>query len=244
MQSCVTGAARDSEVGNDYFRADMECTHDIVSRRDGGMQLLFAVWLHNYEEQRRTYATENARLRTAPAVITGDSIAHFFTPDRLQKYVTSMPVLNRGIAGDSTPTLANRLDADVLALNPEYVIISIGGNDLIQGRCLPDALRETRNIIQRAKRNGKSRVILVSVPPVIMWKANAIVPYYNWQLLYLTQEINGVTYLDLWPELSRTDTPGLRPEFHQHLPDGTLDRAHFNEQGYAIFGRLLDNLLQ
>lgn len=83
---------------------------------------------------------------------------------------------------------------------------------------------------------------MVSIPPVVSWKANSITPYYNRKLEYLTRD-EGIEYLDLWPALSDSDKPQLKEEFYFRLPGGKVDQVHFNDKGYETFGRLLQPLL-
>ena len=77
-------------------------------------------------------------------------------------------VFNVGISGNTTRNLKNRLDKDLLSLHPDVTIIVVGTNDMLNSRKFIDlAEYETNlNYIVRQLRKSKSRVVLMSPPPV------------------------------------------------------------------------------
>ncbi|MEQ9364734.1 MAG: GDSL-type esterase/lipase family protein, partial [Leptospirales bacterium] len=136
--------------------------------------------------------------------------------------------------------LTTRIEADVLALRPRAIAISIGGNDILQGRCIDHTLDATRNLIQHIKtKSPGTKVLMTSVPPTLTWKANQIVPFYNWRLKYITEEFSGVEYIDLWREMSAREVPELAEAYRATLPGGGTDVIHFGEEGYRVWGELL-----
>lgn len=77
-------------------------------------------------------------------------------------------VLNKGIGGNSTADLVKRLEKDVLAAQPDLVIIMAGTNDIANSRKLVPSgtiLANYRSMIVQLKAKGIT-VVLMSPPPV------------------------------------------------------------------------------
>ena len=232
--ACVPGGRRGSSMGFDYFLERKQCNTDQVKESDREK------YLQIYSAIRLAFAQETAQRKTARLVVTGDSIAALFIPPLMGKYLPGINSANRGIGGDTVGLLTTRIEADVLALRPRAIAISIGGNDILQGRCIDHTLAATRNLIQTIKKKSPgTKVLMTSVPPTLTWKANQIVPYYNWQLKYITDEFSGVEFIDLWREMSARNIPELAKPYHATLPNGGTDVIHFGEEGYRVWGQLL-----
>lgn len=82
-----------------------------------------------------------------PIVFLGDSITY---GGDWQDLFPGLPVENRGIGGDSTLGLLNRLD-QVITLKPSQVFLMIGTNDLCYGRDIPGIIANYRIILNRFK---------------------------------------------------------------------------------------------
>lgn len=233
--ACRIAEPRGNSMGQDYLEREFKCTETpLPVEVDPGFGLI-------KQAVRANWGNENRK--SARIVLTGDSTIALFAGPRLQAYLPGLDVANRGIGGDTSGGLLARLDSDVVALHPSTVVIVIGGNDILQGRCMRTVLTNTTNIFRTLKESLPGvRIIMVSIPPVVSWKANSITPYYNRKLEYLTRD-EGIEYLDLWPALSDSDKPQLKEEFHFRLPGGKVDQVHFNDKGYETFGRLLQPLL-
>lgn len=232
--ACLPGSRRGASMGFDYFVESKTCNTDQVKESDRDK------YLQIYNAIRIAYAQDTAQRKNARLVVTGDSIAALFMPPLMDKYMPGVNAANRGIGGDTVGLLTTRIEADVLALRPRAVAISIGGNDILQGRCIDHTLDETRKLIQtiKAKAPG-TKVLMTSVPPTLTWKANQVVPFYNWQLKYITEEFSGVEYIDLWRVMSERNVPQLAEPYHATLPGGGTDVIHFGEEGYRVWGELL-----
>lgn len=232
--ACLPGQRRGASMGFDYFAERKTCNVDQVKESDQEK------YLQIYGAIRMAFAQETAVRKSARLVITGDSIAALFVPQLMAQYLPGVNAANRGIGGDTVGLLTTRIEADVLALRPRAIAISIGGNDVLQGRCIDHTLDATRNLIKTIKAKSPStKILMSSVPPTLTWKANQIVPYYNWQLKYITEEFAGVEYIDLWQEMSSRKVPELAEPYHAKLPGGRTDIIHFGEAGYKVWGDLL-----
>jgi lysophospholipase L1-like esterase len=227
--------SRSGAPGQDYLHSDFRCQNGPV-----GIEASERIMVR-YELLRAEFHKKNQRKGRAFAVIMGDSIAALFHDGRLKKYLGEFDFANRGIPGDTTPLLQERIVRDGLALRPRFLILSIGGNDILNGRCLSSVLKNTAAILKTVRRvSPGTRVILASVPPVLSYKANSITPFYNRRLEYLAaRHGSSVIFFDLWPHMAEEEAPRLKAKYRQELPGGRMDRVHFNEEGYKQWALLL-----
>jgi lysophospholipase L1-like esterase len=238
VAACNTSSVRKAgAAGTDYFETSFKCKHGLI-KGESDPRFLMA-WQFFHEK----YQSENKETSAPFAVLTGDSVAHLFLPERLKEFLPEFQIINRGIGGDSTLFLLRRLNDDVLVLKPEVVIISIGGNDILGGRCLDMVLENTAHITRNIRHSlPDTRIVLTSIPPTLSWKANSITPYYNAKLKAFAESQPGVFYVDLWSRLAEKDNPLLARQYHNYLNE-KLDPIHFNAQGYAQWALLLRPLL-
>lgn len=86
-------------------------------------------WFQNvWRERRASFAAQKAGQQRA-LVFLGDSITQGWGDDFRGKF-PGVKVANRGISGDTSRGLLARLDADVLTLNPQGIVLLIGTNDI------------------------------------------------------------------------------------------------------------------
>lgn len=227
-------SAQPIPLDSNYIVTETGCTSGSLNHeKDQGFHILKDFLRQGWQRENRTHAD---------IVLTGDSTIALFMPPRIQAYMPGRDVANRAIGGETSVGLVARIEQDVIALRPRVVIFAIGGNDILGGRCLRDSLEATRTIIERLKKNlPNARIVVVSVPPVVLERANLVSPYYNKKLEFLSADL-GVQFLDLWPLLS--DGRELRREYWYELPNGKYDQVHFNEKGYETFGRALERFLR
>ncbi len=225
---------RGAGYGFDYFQTEKKCEKELLFREKD------EEYLKHWTAFRALLAQQAAQKPTAKVIITGDSIAALFTPPRMEQYLPGVDVANTGIGGDTTVMLQQRVQDDIVARRPRAVLISIGGNDLLQGRCIPETLENTRKIWQSIRQGVPGvQIYQSSMPPTLMWKANAIAPYYNWLLKYATEDYSYVTYVDFWREIASHEFPEIREGYKQPLPGGGIDFIHFGEEGYRSWGEMV-----
>ncbi|MCK4987142.1 MAG: fibronectin type III domain-containing protein, partial [Desulfobacterales bacterium] len=107
----------------------------------------------------------STRSRTEIIICFGDSLT-FGTgaskgmdyPSQLAKMI-GRPVINKGIPGDTTASALRRLKRDVLSKNPDIVLITLGGNDLINGVSKDIALGNLKQIVQTIQKQGAKVII-------------------------------------------------------------------------------------
>ena len=76
----------------------------------------------------------------------------------------AVKLYNKGIKGNTTFNLVNRVDNSVLALNPQLVIIMIGTNDVGQGISITDYLANLKQLITTIKQ-ANADILLLTIPP-------------------------------------------------------------------------------
>jgi len=192
------------------------------------------------------YAGANAALapkRTGErrVVFFGDSITDNWSKAGYGGFFPGRPYLNRGIGGQTTSQMLIRFPPDVIALEPEAVVILAGTND-IAGNAGPVSLETVEQnlatMAELAKLHG-IRVVLASILPVSDDKRDpegrpllrtqdrplAKIRALNaWMQDYARR--NGHVYLDYFS--AAADAGGLlKPELNN-------DGLHPNAAGYAV----------
>jgi len=190
------------------------------------------------------YAEANRKLGAPSAskprvVFFGDSITDFW---RLNEYFPDSDYVNRGIAGQTSGQLLQRLKPDVIDLHPEAVVILVGTNDLALG--IPVAAIESNyQIMADVAAANKIKVIFSSVLPVSDYHKD-IDPNYErttqrplafihalneWLQKFCSQR--GFGYVDYF-----TATVDPAGQFKEDLSD---DGLHPNAKGYRVMAPLL-----
>jgi lysophospholipase L1-like esterase len=202
------------------------------------------------------YAEANAMLQPSRkgelrVVFVGDSITDNWDDVGYGGFFPGKLYINRGISGQTTQQMLARFRQDVIALNPQAVVILAGTNDLRFQVKPPAVETATNNLASMAElaRLHKIRVILASVLPVsdynhlpdgrpIVQTSDRppvrIIELNNWIKDYAAR--NGFTYLDYYGALS--DEKGmLRAEF-------SADGLHPNAYGYAVMAPLAEQAIE
>ena len=79
-------------------------------------------------------------------------------PAQLERRIGG-PVLNAGRPGDTTGGALDRLDSDVLSHDPRIVLITLGGNDLMQGVPPEEALANLERMVDTI--HGRGALVVV-----------------------------------------------------------------------------------
>jgi lysophospholipase L1-like esterase len=194
------------------------------------------------------YHAENAEVAPPKpgeqrVVFMGDSITDGWGR-RYGKFFPGKPYINRGISGQTTPQMLIRFRADVIALNPEVVVILAGTND-IAGNTGPMTLEmiadNLMSMAELAEAHGIS-VVLASVMPVCDYirpqtdrrPPEKIRALNAWIKAYA--EKNGHIYLDYYSAL--IDGQQM---FKKEL---TYDGLHPNDAGYEVMGPLAEKAIE
>ncbi len=189
------------------------------------------------------YAEANRKLGPAAAgkprvVFFGDSITDFW---RLNEYFPESGFVNRGIAGQLSSHLLQRMKDDVIDLHPEAVLILVGTNDL--SREVPAAAIESNyQMLADLAAAYKIKVIFGAVLPVSDYHKD-VEPSYErtlqrppaqikalneWLQKFCSQR--GYAYVDYF---TATVDPG--GQFQAEMSD---DGLHPNAKGYRVMAPL------
>jgi lysophospholipase L1-like esterase len=224
-----------------YFESNFQC-HSNAGWRNSDLYSRYQELLWN--PLRNKYNDDNIKIKTANTVIVGNSLIQLFEDRLIQKEFPGLVVQGRGIAGDMTESLRARLKDNVFALNPKNIIIEIGGNDIIYGKCLSYTENNIRGIIEDIQAYDKKiKIIFLSVPPTKNTILNSVVPALNATIQNLAREYNFV-YLDLWKQMRHPDLPVIKDEYVRYAEFGKMDKIHFNEKGYEVIGQLVRPLIK
>jgi len=146
-------------------------------------------------------------------------------------------VRNRGICGDTTDGVLNRL-TNIVESHPQALFIMIGINDLNKGREVNVVLENYRMILARIKQETpKTQVFIQSLLPVNYqlfgnYGLNEKVRMLNAQLKKLAEEFS-FQYIDLFPAFLDSNNE-LDPRY-------TTDGVHLNGKGYLIWQKIIEN---
>lgn len=152
----------------------------------------------------------NQLVKHGQTVFIGDSITEIYNFTDLywqyeEKYRTH--VYNRGISGDTSDRLLERLHDNALNIIPETLVLLIGTNDLGVGFKPDFTVDNIRKILEMCKTEcPDTKIIVQSVYPVnrsvspamVGRRKNKDIMYINEKLRHLCEEF-GVTYAGVYP---------------------------------------------
>lgn len=229
---CSSGTVMDPAYGTNYFDDQFECTQGAVEQEKNS----------KYHARRLLWIEELKKRKTdSPIILAGESTAALFTEDMLQEFLPNHRISNQAIPGETTVVFLTALDDLVIKARPKVVILAIGGNDILGGRCLSTILRNTEIILDTIHRKlPRTRVLLVSIPPVVSWKVSSVAGHLNLGFQQLVNRKPFAEYVDLWPHLADEKRPVLDKKYQLYLEDkGKVDQVHFNKEGYKRFAEAI-----
>ncbi|GIF13781.1 GDSL-type esterase/lipase family protein [Actinoplanes teichomyceticus] len=164
---------------------------------------------------------------TARVVFLGDSITEHGWWDEL---FPELPTVNRGIGGETTSDLLERLDDAIQS--PLAVSLLIGTNDLHgprRGRDISGIAQRTEHIVRRIRQRApEAPLLLNSVLPRTGFAAR--IKQLNEHYRRIAAD-NGAVYVDLWPTFA-DQNENLRREY-------TKDNLHLLPAGYLAWAQVL-----
>lgn len=177
-------------------------------------------------------------------VLAGDSITELWNiTDLFASYSkkTSLAVYNRGISGDTSDRLLERIRENVTVIEPKNIVLLIGTNDLGVGCDTNFTALNVRKILDIIKEDcPDAKVILQAVYPVnssidkcmVGARKNSDIKIVNQKLKALAKEKN-VIFAD-FTELLSDEKGKFKKEY-------TYDGLHPNARGFAV---ITDELLK
>jgi lysophospholipase L1-like esterase len=151
----------------------------------------------------------------------------------------SPPVLNRGISGEYTAGVLERLP-EILRHKPLKIFLLVGVNDLFFGKTIAEVETDYRAIVQRIRsESSETELYLLSLFPVNnavrdIGMQNTSIQALNTRIRQIAQDF-ALQYIDLYTPL--TDADGnLAAKF-------TDDGLHINGLGYVVLKNELSLLM-
>src|SRR5262245_376950 len=164
-------------------------------------------WFEKGWHDRRATFAEHAAEQKDALVFLGDSITQGWGDDFRGNF-KGVKVANRGISGDTSRGLLARLDEDVLALDPEGVVLLIGTNDT-ELKVPPEGIASNVKLLldKIAAHNPDTPVVLCQVFPTSgkMHRPTERIRKLNQLLTEMARGRENVTVLDTYTLLANAD---------------------------------------
>ena len=122
--------------------------------------VLIAALAASYQLLRPNRAVEEFELTGENIICFGDSLTSGYGASAGRDYPSQLsellgrPVINAGVAGDTTRRALQRLQQDVLSRSPRIVLITLGGNDLKNRIPREKAFENLKQIVQAIQDAG------------------------------------------------------------------------------------------
>ena len=182
-----------------------------------------------YDYKVQQFQEENRKYNKSDIVFLGDSLTDGYN---WASYYQDYVVLNRGISGDTTFGLYDRLLVSAYSVNPKVVVLLIGTNNLTtMFDNFEDLLKDLKNHLPN------SSILVMSIPPrgATFKDTNELVINNNIKLQRLTLAYNYI-YVDIFSRLY-DETNNIMDKAY------TTDDLHFSLLGYEIITNELDKYL-
>ncbi|MEY3921231.1 MAG: hypothetical protein RL634_992 [Bacteroidota bacterium] len=175
-------------------------------------------------------------------VFLGNSIFEGWLRSR-PEFFAGKPYYDRGISGQTTPQMLLRFYDDVLALNPDVLVLKCGINDIAQNTGPYDPAKTINNIkaIAQLARINKIKVILCSVLPAndFKWRpglepADKVIAL-NAAIKQFADE-QDYFYLDLYSSVV-DENKGMKKEY-------ASDGVHPTVEGYKVLEPLVEDAIR
>jgi lysophospholipase L1-like esterase len=184
-----------------------------------------------YENKLKIYREENELYDDyeVDVAFLGDSLTDGYD---LKSYYPEYVVSNRGIGGETTHGLEERLKVSVYDLKPKVVVMLIGGNNL------KTMFDNYEDILVGLKDNlPNTKVVLLSLTAMGQgWAHKNEIACYNNVKIKLLADKYGYTFVDLF-------TPLFDVKTNEVYGDYTVDGAHFTSLGYEVVTSIVKPVL-
>lgn len=171
----------------------------------------------------------------ATIILLGDSITHGFPAEKL---LEGFPVTNKGVPGDRTDLVLERLNRDVVRHNPSAVFLLIGTNDMASGISNNTILVDYERIIIRIIKNVPGvRLFVQSILPTrnIENRPPERIQLLNLEIQKLAMKYDA-KFLDIYPLFSNA-----KGELADEFSD---DGLHLTLLAYQKWAEYLKQIFQ
>ena len=188
-----------------------------------------AFQLH-YSDRVALFKEENKHLSNVDVSFVGDSLTEGYD---VKSYYSEYNVVNRGIGGDTTFGVENRLDSSVYDVNPKVVNLLIGANNF------DTMLQNYEFIVSKIRTNEPdAKVILCSLTSMTgIWGHNNEKARSNNVKIKEIATKYSCQYADLYNALLDPNTNALKEEY-------SVDGGHLKPAGYEVVTSVIKNILK
>ena len=183
-------------------------------------------WFRKLWSEKRSAWAKRVRQDQGALVFLGDSITQGWGDD-FGGIFSGVKLANRGISGDTTRGVLIRVQEDVLALNPDGIVILIGTNDLEEGADPETIAANLKLILAELKEHSRTMpIVLCQVFPSSASKQRPADKIKKVNQLYAAA-VKGdpqVTLVETWPLFANAEGDAKPEEFP--------DLLHPNATGY------------
>lgn len=183
----------------------------------------------HYDERVAYFELENSKAANAKLVFLGDGITEQYNLTKYYSLVKSM--FNRGIEGDTTTTLQERLQVSLLNIKPSVCVLLVGTNNI------KSALKNYESILAEIKEKSPStKVVVQSIYPTSgdYAKRNEKIVEVNAEIKVFAEKY-GYTYVDIHSVL-KDENGELNSKY-------TTDGLHLTHDGYKKVTETLTPIL-
>lgn len=185
--------------------------------------------IEQYQRENNEYADYEVDV-----AFLGDSLTDGYD---LKVYYPQFTVVNRGIGGDTTFDLEERLQVSVYDLKPKVAVMLIGANNFYS------MFDNYERIVQGLKNNlPGTKIVLLSLTSMRgeHWGAHNEIASFNNVKIKILAEKYGCEFVDLYTPLFDYESNGIKGEY-------TTDGGHLTPKGYEVVTAevtpVLENLL-
>ena len=182
-----------------------------------------------YNTKVASYAAENPSMVGVDVAFLGDSLTDGYD---VAAYYPEFTTANRGIGGDTTFGVEERLKISLYDLKPRAIVMMIGSNNV-------HTMFENYEALLGgiSEHLPDTEVILLSIPPTAgdYRDRNVRIALNNVRIKALAEEY-GFSYVDVFSALLDHDAEELRAEY-------TTDSVHFTPLGYEVITSLVKPVL-
>jgi len=171
----------------------------------------------------KIYQTKEAKI-----IMLGDSITYKVNWNEL---FNNQNIINRGIGSDTTEGFLHRLNF-IYKLNPEYVFIMGGINDIGKGYKVEEIFKNYKTIIEKLKSKNIIPIVQSTLFTTKKKHTNKVKKLNNLLMQYCKK--NKIDFINLNDKLSKNGTL---------IKDYTVDGVHLKPKGYKIWKNELEKYL-
>ncbi len=188
----------------------------------------------NHHQQRMAQFEREGGIDSTTIVMLGNSLTEN-GKDWAQRIGTTQNVVNRGIIGDNTVGMAERL-YQITPYHPKAIFLMAGINDMVGNTTYEVVAQHVITLIDAIRQQSpQTQLFVQSILPINetdgRWRTLAgrtdDIPFAN-MLIRAYCETHDITYVDIFPRMVRGRSNMLRHEL-------TNDGLHLTEQGYRVW---------